>query len=305
MIDFILLEEERDREEKRRFYQSQIDGLRDVGLTARLLEFPEGAPVLPEGGGFAVFDVECRRHLRSRLDLMRLPHVPVIWNPYTFFEIGHMWIRHSDLVIAALAPGPSSAQLLRQYELSKPIEIINITAEYSALGGSAGQSRATSGIRRIGYFSESGIGLDFIRGVLTRRGHEHADLEWIPVSFESPSDWHRDLARCDILLSLRGLSGSAIPLLEAMASGVIVMGTHGGGLRDIAGPENGLWIESGTLETIAAEMAGGLKRMSAEPAWRRHLVEGAIEVSRQAGAEAVAAGNMEVWRRLAQRASLV
>lgn len=302
MIGFVLTEEEIAREEKRRFYQGQIDRLRSVGLEARLFEYSDEERALPGAGWVAVFDVECRKWLRRHLDEARIPHAPLIWRPYSLIEVGQTWIRSSPLVIEALAPGPAAGLLLGHYALGKPVETLTVSADRLDQSSAVRLSATGKAIARVGYLGETGMAMSFLEGSVARRWPEFADLEWVSLDFQTPARWRDDLARCDVLLSLRGLCGSAIPLLDAMASGVVVAGTHGGGLRDIAGPENGIWIDSATLETVAEEFVAGLKRLQAQPNWHGQLLNEASETAKRVSPDETFDDNLDVWRRLIQRA---
>ncbi|WP_323798096.1 hypothetical protein [Nisaea sp.] len=302
MIGFVLAEGEPARAEKRRFYQGQIDRLRAVGLEAGLYEFSDDAHHLPDHGAIAVFDVACRKFLRRYLDERRIPHAPIVWNPYIFFKIDHHWISTSDLVLATLAPGEESGRMLQKFALGKSVETLRISAEYLDFNPSARNIVDHLQVSRIGCFGSSQFAIDFIKGILTRGWPELAECEWVDLDAEALEEWRDNLAGCDVLISLRGLCGSALPLLDAMASGIVVAGTHGGGLRDVACPENGIWINSATLETVAEELSDGLLRLAADPVWHRQLIDRAFETAIENSVDATFGDNLEVWKRLTERA---
>ncbi|MEQ8331831.1 hypothetical protein [Nisaea sp.] len=305
MIAFVLAEGEPVPAEKRRFYQGQIDRLRAEGLEADLYEFSDQSPALPNSGTVAVFDIECRKFLRRHLDERRIPHAPLIWNPYAFFMIGQTWVRTSSLVVETLVPGMAAGQMLQKFALGKPVETITVSANYIGCDDHVGPPLASSGRPLIGCFGAGRLVIDFVKSVLIRRMPELVDCQWVHLDSEMPERWRDDLARCDTLFSFRSLCGSAIPLMDAMASGVVVAGSHGGGLSGIADAENGIWINSATLEIIAEELSAGLSRLEADPAWRRRLIDGASAVAKNNSVDATFPGNLEVWRRLIERAHLV
>lgn len=302
MIGFVLVEGEQVRAEKRRFYQGQIDRLRAGGLEAGLYEFSDDARDLPGDGAIAVFDVACRKFLRRYLDERRIPHAPIIWNPYIFFQTDHHWIRTSDLVVSALAPGGESGRMLHEFALGKSVETLRISAEYPDFNRRARNMTDRLQVSRIGCLGRSQTAIDFIKGILTRGWPELAECEWVDLDAEAPEEWRDNLAGCDVLVSLRELCGSALPLLDAMASGIVVAGTHGGGLRDVACPENGIWINSATLETVAEELSDGLRRLAADPVWHRQLIDRASETAIENSVDATFGDNLEVWKRLTERA---
>lgn len=304
MIGFVLVEGEPAYSEKRRFYQGQIDRLRAAGVESGLYGFSNDELALPDKGAVAVFDIECRKFLRCHLDERQIPHAPLIWNPYNFFRPGQDWVRSSDLVVEAFAPGLAAGERLKKFALGKPIETLRISAEYPDHSNNGRFKGDRSQMSRIGGLGGNQFAIDFIKGALTRRWPEFADCEWVQMDSEASGGWHEDLARCDVLISLRELCGTALPLLDAMASGVVVAGTHGGGLRDVACPENGIWINSATLETIAKGLSDGLRRLVVDPVWHSQLIDKASETAKENSVDATFNDNLEVWKQLTQRVLL-
>lgn len=305
MIGFVLVDGESAFEEKRRFYQGQIRRLGAEGVNAALYEFSEAEPVLPGVGAVAVFDIECRRFLRRHLDDRGILHAPLIWNPYRFFKVGQDWVCGSELVIAVLAPGFSAGQMLSKFALGKSVETLNVSGEYPDRRDARLQLSESLTPLRIGVLGESGVTEAFVLGIVARNLADFAEYELFRMDFGEPGSWRDDLMRCDVLISLRGLCGTGLPLLDAMASGVVVAGTHGGGLRDVACPENGIWVNRATLEIFAEELVAGIKRLASDPDWYRALVDQAVQTARDNSADATFGTNLEVWKRLLQRASSV
>jgi len=299
LIVFLLLEEEGDREEKRRFFQSQVRLLQSVGMDARVFECSGADMALPARGCLVVFDVSNRARLRAALDRAGVAQAPMVWNPYSFLGPGHDWVRSSERIVAVLVPGKYWGQKLRYYRLTKPIVIVAVAADLNELRPPH-ESASWGRIRRVGYFSAGAKYLSHIRGVLTRCRQDLGDLRWIEMTYENPEEWRKAAADCDAFMSMRGVSGSAIPLLDLMASRVVVGGLHGGGLRGIATPDNGIWVNSSTIDRIAAEFADGLTRLREEPAEHRRLVENARRTALACDADAVFEQNLTVWKRLCE-----
>lgn len=297
MIGFILTKEEGAREEKLAFYRSQAARLGAAGIDARIFEFTGAAESLPEPDRLAIFDVNQLPSLLAALNEAGHLLAPFIWNPYAFFGGPQEWVRKSAAMVAVIAPGELWRQQLSRYHLGKHVLGMNVTSDLPG-PASHGRQSPTRPVSRIGYFSTGKALLLHIRGAVTRLRPDLAGIEWIEMDYENPESWRRSAPQCDLFVSMRGLCGSALPLLDLMAAGVIVCGTHGGGLRELATAENGLWVDSATADRFVEVLIDGLARAQTDPEWRRRLAENARVSALAFSADSTFEANLPIWKQL-------
>ena len=299
-IVFVLTEDEEWKEEKRRFYQSQVDLLTEAGLQARLIQVRDKAAV--EGASLPVFVFDLGTHativplLEERAgDACLL--APLLWNPYVFWEMPQRWIRAQHKVAALLVPGAAHEQNIRHYPHGQKLGTLNVAAHYAIEGK---RDRQIDGrLPRIGYLSHRSATVKFVQGYVSRTDADFAGIDWVELNFSDLSGWQENLPTCDILLTLRPLSGSALPLLDAMAAGLLPFADHGGGLTGIASAENGVWVDSVTPEKIALQLIELLRRYrNADPALLL-MRDQALSTAAQASARATFAANYRAWNALA------
>jgi hypothetical protein len=297
LIGFVLTEEEGAREEKLAFYRSQIARLGAAGVDARIFNFTGAVESLPEPGWLVVFDVNRPPALQAALDESGHLQAPLVWNPYAFFGGPQARIRKSAATVAAVAPGEYWRQKLGRYHLGKHVLGVEVTTDFP---GRESGSRQPSPrlVSRIGYFPAGKPYLAHIRGAVTRLSPDFVGVEWIEMDYENPVAWRRSVPECDLFLSMRGLCGSALPLLDLMAAGVVVCGTHSGGLRDVATAENGLWVDSATADRFVEVLIDGLARARTDPEWRRSLAENARASALALDADTTFEANLPSWKQL-------
>lgn len=291
---FLLGELEAQREEKRRFFAAQINRLRSRGVPADL--FHDEDPDLDGIGPAQILigDLDCLIKLdSSRLGSNRI-FVPLIWNPYTFLGRSQAWVRETKNVPGVLAPSASAAEIIRRYQLSRPVGALEVAIDYQWTE----QDRdgvLTAPNARIGYLAGQTHVTQFVRGCLLRQRPEFLEREWVELDFERPDGWCHDLPRVSALLSFRSLCGSSIPLLDAMALGIPVIGLHGGGLSQIASKENGLWVNSATPDDLVPVLSSALHRLQTSPESQDSMIETARESANAVSADAVFDNNWGVW----------
>lgn len=96
-----------------------------------------------------------------------------------------------------------------------------------------------------------------------------ADVPWVEIANAGRTEVARLLAGSSIFASLSRHEGLGLPPLEAMAAGCLVCGFDGGGGREYATPDNGLWVEEGNLEAFARALAAALEMDELETARRQ------------------------------------
>ena len=102
-----------------------------------------------------------------------------------------------------------------------------------------------------------------IRGLFRSRRPDLAHVTWIELAGVSRADVAGTLSAAGLFLSLGRQEGLGLPPLEAMASGVLVVGFHGEGGREYAAPENGDWFDEGQHAEIADALAMRMDQLAA------------------------------------------
>lgn len=299
-IVFVLTDDEDWKEEKRRFYQSQVDLLTEAGLQARLVRANDKDAV--EGARQPVFVFDLGAHaaiaplLEEGAGETRLL-APVLWNPYVFWEASQCWIRAQHKVAALLVPGAAHEKNIRHYPHGQKLGTLNVATHYVIEGK---RDEPIEGrLPRIGYLSHRSATVKFVQGYVSRMDKDFAGIEWVELNFSDPSGWQENLPACDILFALRPLSGSALPLLDAMAAGLLPFADHGGGLTGIASAENGVWVDSVTPEKIALQLIDLIRcYQNADPALSG-MRKQAMSTAEQASARVTFSANYRAWNALA------
>ncbi len=83
----------------------------------------------------------------------------------------------------------------------------------------------------------------FIRRTLAYAFPETRDVPWVPIADKTEAEVAEILAESALFLSMNHREGLGLPPLEAMAAGCLVVGFRGGGGRDYARPDNGIWLD--------------------------------------------------------------
>lgn len=296
-ICFLLAEQETERMEKRCFFEAQAALLEAAGIPARLASMDGTLPPPGTGGRIMVFDLANRDQAPSVPDGDRVWFAPVLWDPYALFDPQMTWMRREARCLALLVSGEHEVELVRKYPIGQQVLPLHFAMNYADLERRAAE-REAAGPLVIGCLGRKKAALDFLRGMLTRLQPAAARAEWVELDFEDRDAWLRDLPRCDLLLAMRSYSGSALPLLEAMAAGVPVCADHGGALSRLASADNGTWLESATLERCAETVAHLLERFAGPGPQLSGICANAARAAGQASAAATFPENLNSWRSL-------
>lgn len=97
---------------------------------------------------------------------------------------------------------------------------------------------------------------------------QFADVPWVPIHGMGRPQVAQVLAESVVFASFGKDEGLGLPPLEAMAAGCLVCGFDGGGGKEYATPENGLWVAEGDAEGFARALAAALQFDAAETARR-------------------------------------
>ena len=84
---------------------------------------------------------------------------------------------------------------------------------------------------------------------------QHAAIEWHPIAKMSRRQVAQLLTSSAIYAAFSNLESLSLSTLEAMKSGCIVVGDHGGGGLDYATPENGLWLRANEIIGFSRQLA--------------------------------------------------
>lgn len=95
----------------------------------------------------------------------------------------------------------------------------------------------------------------FIQKMFHVKYPELSSIDWVFLENMLPQELAANMRKSMVCLSLSRLEGLGITALEAMASGAVVVGFHGGGGLDYARGDNGFWHSPEHLEDIVDSLA--------------------------------------------------
>lgn len=292
---FMLDGDESWREEKRRFFSSQVERLNRSGIAA---ELNAGDRDEISSCAICIFDVAQHAQVMARIGDAEVHLVPIIWDPYRFFSDAQRWISEERRVSAVLTPQDRVTAMVKKYPLRRPFGSIQVAMDYDPVLVTSRERPSPLGT--IGYLMERRPEIHFVRGVLARTDPSMAGIEWIELDFRNEVAWGQGLARCDAVLSLRDYAGSALPLLDCMMAGRPVCGTHGGGLlgHDVA--DAGFWCTGSTLEAAVVAMREMVTCFRQDPERLELVTDRARQLAGSLSAEATFPGNLQKWQALQQ-----
>lgn len=102
-----------------------------------------------------------------------------------------------------------------------------------------------------------------IRGALHSQRPDLAHVAWNEIRGLPRSEVARVMAGSEIFLATGLLEGLGLPPLEALATGALVIGFHGGGGREYATPENGDWFDDDAHLDVAEMLARRIDQLIA------------------------------------------
>jgi FkbM family methyltransferase len=114
-------------------------------------------------------------------------------------------------------------------------------------------------IRQIAFMPRKLVGdIVFIRHNFLRMFPEYSDVPWIAIDKMPKHQVANVLAQSAIFLSLSDKDPLGLPPLEAMASGCVVAGFHGGGGLEYMTPANGWWADTGDWRACVNGLAAAV-----------------------------------------------
>lgn len=117
---------------------------------------------------------------------------------------------------------------------------------------------------------------------------QHAGIEWCPVMNLDRRDLAQVLAESAIYAAFCNLESLSLSILEAMKSGCIVVGDHGGGGAEYATERNGFWLEANDIVGFARKLA------EAVDLFLRHGEKNSLSVNGMRTAEQFSTDNFRV-----------
>jgi len=114
---------------------------------------------------------------------------------------------------------------------------------------------------------------ELIRKVFLRRHPSLSSVPWRPINGRTEEETAEILSTSAVFLSLSHQEGFGLPPLEAMASGCVVVGFHGGGGREYATASNGLWTDPDDIVATADALALAVKGFEAGNSLTLGLIE--------------------------------
>lgn len=113
--------------------------------------------------------------------------------------------------------------------------------------------------------------------MLTLKYPQFVDVDWFSLKEKSEDELAVLLGDAAVCLSLGRLESPGVMALEAMASGCIVVGYHGGGGCDYATAQNGFWHSPEDMEGVVDSLAIALSGfMSGSPVISKMVEQGRL-----------------------------
>lgn len=94
-----------------------------------------------------------------------------------------------------------------------------------------------------------------IRGALRSRRPDLAHVPWVEIQGLPRAGVAKVMAESEIFLATGLMEGLGLPPLEALATGALVVGFHGGGGLEYARTDNGDWFDDGQHLGVAEALA--------------------------------------------------
>lgn len=123
-----------------------------------------------------------------------------------------------------------------------------------------------------------------------------ARMPWISIHEKHPDEVARIMAESAVFLSFSYHEGLGMPPLEAMQAGCLVIGYHGGGGRDYATAENGLWYDEPTPDNLVPLLTAAMRRLRDEPGAFADIVAAGRRTAARYDRASMDAALLSFWR---------
>ena len=94
-----------------------------------------------------------------------------------------------------------------------------------------------------------------VMGAFRQMFPRHAGIEWCPVVNLARRELAKMLSESAIYAAFCNLESLSLSILEAMKSGCIVVGDHGGGGAEYATKKNGMWVRASSIVEFSNKLA--------------------------------------------------
>jgi hypothetical protein len=124
-----------------------------------------------------------------------------------------------------------------------------------------------------------------VKGIFFSRYPEFSEIPWVEISGMSRAEVSEALAECAIYAAFSNLESISLSVLEAMRSGCIVVGDHGGAGHDYAHADNGVWIDASEIVEFSQGLAQAIDCFSVngeKSSYARAAIEKSLEYSEDA-----------------------
>ncbi len=157
--------------------------------------------------------------------------------------------------------------------------------------------RQTRKIRQIAFMPRKLAGdIAFIHHSFVRMFPEYASIPWVAIDKMPKNKAAAILVQSAIFLSLSDKDPLGLPPLEAMASGCVLAGFHGGGGLEYMTPANGWWADTGDWRACVNGLAAAVAIFDrGGPALTEYHAETQRTVDAY-GAEAMESALLAYWR---------
>lgn len=134
-----------------------------------------------------------------------------------------------------------------------------------------------------------------LRSIFASMFPEHVDVPWVEINNKSRGEVAQILRESYVFISLSKNEGLGLPPLEAMASGCLVCGFHGGGGQEYATDLNGWWVSEGEWAQFARYLDMALTCSDAEV---KRRTDAGKETAARFGEAQFVADLAKAWDRL-------
>ena len=160
---------------------------------------------------------------------------------------------------AMVCPSEHAAGMLRRIGWDRPLHVVRPALHpVFAPDPAVQRHRAIAAVT-----TKRGHELRLIRGVFRSLRPDLAKVRWIGISGLPREEVAFRMKSCEIFLALGEREGLGLPPLEALATGALVAGFHGGGGKAYATAENGDWFDDDRHVEIAQALISLIDRLNA------------------------------------------
>jgi hypothetical protein len=213
---------------------------------------------------------------------------------YTFMAFSDLDALRRWGAEAMILPSHFAAGMVRRMGWARPAHVVRPALD-PVFAAAAGAPRA---LRIAAIPNRRPQEWRLIRGALRSQRPDLAAVPWVEIKGLPREGVARELAGSEIFLATGLLEGLGLPPLEAMATGALVVGFHGGGGTEYATSENGDWFDDGAHLDVAETLARRIDELRAGETFHARRLAGRATAA-HFNAAAFEAQLAEAWRAIA------